>query len=235
MRIGTTTSVIGHVLLLGWGLVTLPNAQPFEIEQIDALPVDLVSIADVTQISEGTKTAPKRDTASQAEVKTPAPRPESQRAGNAPTEQDAPITEKTTDVAAAPTAEPPPPPPPPPAAPERPKEPTPEPPAPAAEAVPEPQPAAPETPPPPATTEVAELPAAPDEVPAEPAPTPVPPSAKPRAKPQAPDPIQTASVDPKPTPPSTETRRTETRKPASWSAADAFFTMFGTSSGRSAS
>jgi hypothetical protein len=216
MRIGYTTSIIGHAVLLGLGLVSLPGAQPFEVEQIDAVPVDLVPISEVTALSEGIKSAPKADTASQALVRTPAPRPESERPGNSPTDQDTPVTEKATETAAAPIAEPPPPPPPPPPAPKA--EPTPEPPAP--EAVtppPEPAPAEPPAPVQPAEvapaprTEVAELPAEPDKPVADTTPPPVPPSAKPRAKPQPPKPVQVASNE---TTSSTERRPTQPRLPA---------------------
>lgn len=111
MRIGLTTSVIGHVLLFAWGLASFSGSEPFDVAPIDALPVDLVPIADVTKIAEGTKTAPKSDNASQAKVKNPVPRPDSQRAGAAKVDQNTPITEKATDTAAAKAADAPPPPP----------------------------------------------------------------------------------------------------------------------------
>ncbi|WP_026792631.1 hypothetical protein [Pleomorphomonas oryzae] len=111
MRIGLTTSVIGHVLLFVWGFASFSGAKPFDVTPIDALPVDLVPISDVSKIAEGTKTAPKSDNASQAKVKPPIPRPDSQRAGAAKNDQSAPITEKATDTAAAKTADAPPPPP----------------------------------------------------------------------------------------------------------------------------
>lgn len=111
MRIGLTTSVIGHVLLFAWGFASFSGAKPFDVAPIDALPVDLVPISDITKIAEGSKTAPKSDNASQAKVKTPVPRPESQRVGAARNDQNAPITEKATDTAAAKTADAPPPPP----------------------------------------------------------------------------------------------------------------------------
>ncbi len=53
MRIGFTTSLIGHAVLLAFGLVSLPGAKPFEVAQIDALPVDLVPISEVTALAEG--------------------------------------------------------------------------------------------------------------------------------------------------------------------------------------
>jgi hypothetical protein len=105
MRIGFTTSIVGHAVLLALGLVSLPGAEPYEVEQVDALPVDLVPIAEVTALSEGVKTAPKSDTASQAKVETPRPRPDSERVGAAPTDQDTPVTETATETAAAEAAE----------------------------------------------------------------------------------------------------------------------------------
>jgi outer membrane biosynthesis protein TonB len=219
MRVGFTTSVIGHVLLLAWGLVTLPAAEPFEVEQVDALPVDLVPIAELSQISEGSKTAPLNDTASQAKVETPAPRPDSQRAGNAPTEQDTPITDKATDTAAAPEAEPPPPPPPPPPAEKPAPAPEPEP----APPEPEPEPAPPPPEPTPAPPEPVKAPEPPKaeagEIAAEPEPPKEPavaaaPPVKPTAKPKPPKPVEVASAEEKPTPPSKDTRRTEAKRPA---------------------
>ncbi|WP_181706635.1 cell envelope biogenesis protein TolA [Chthonobacter rhizosphaerae] len=218
MRVGLTTSVIGHTLLLAWGLVSLPSAKPFDVQaQVDALPVDLIPLSDVTRISEGKKTAPKKETASTGKAKPPTPRPESQKIGNARTDQDAPVTEKTTDTAAAPTrqaAAPTPPPPPP--APERPKAPekAPTPPAPPEPApAPEPEPVKTEAPKeaPKPTAEVAELPAEPEkQVETPPAPTP---AVAPKSKPKPPAPVQTAALDPKPAPPSKETKRSEEVKP----------------------
>ncbi|HUG60914.1 MAG TPA: cell envelope biogenesis protein TolA [Methylomirabilota bacterium] len=215
MRIGYTTSIIGHTVMLALGLVSLPGAKPFEVEQIDALPVDLVPIDEVTALSEGLKTAEAADTASQANVTAPKPRPESERAGAAPTDQDTPITEKATETAAAPVTEPPPPPPPPPPAARAeplPEPPAPEPPEPVTEAAPPPEPvpekpavAAPEP-----QAEVAELAAEPKEAAVETPPAPVPPSVKPRVKPSPPKPVQTASAE---ATASTERRPSETRTP----------------------
>ncbi len=218
MRVGLTTSVIGHTLLLAWGLVSLPGAEPFEVQQqVDALPVDLIPLSDVTEIAEGKKTAPAKETASTGVAKPPVPRPDSQKIGNASSDQDAPMTEKTTDTAAAPTkqaAAPTPPPPPP--APERPPEPVkaPAPPTPP-EPAPAPEPEPVTTPPaeaaPAPTAEVAELPAEPEKV-AETPPAPTP-AVAPRSKPKPPAPVQTAALDPKPAPPSKETRKSEETKP----------------------
>ena len=198
MRIGLTTSAIGHALLLAWGLWQLPGAQPFDVETIDALPVDLVPIGDVTKIAEGTKTAPKNDNASQGKVHNPVPRPDSQRVGATEADQDAPITEKAGKTAAAKEAEPPPPPP---KAPEKPPEPKPaeKPPAPDAAPPEKPPEKPPEAAPPKADTGeiAAKPPEKPVEKPPEEQPKPVPPApAKPLTKPKPPAPTETAEAKP---------------------------------------
>ena len=45
MRAGLTVSIIGHVALLGFGFIAFPDALPLKVEDIEALPVDLVSVA----------------------------------------------------------------------------------------------------------------------------------------------------------------------------------------------
>lgn len=126
MRTGLTVSLIGHALLIAWGLFELPGTKPFDAAAIDALPVDLIPIGDVTNLSEGKKTAPKGDTASQGKAKPPIPQPDSKKIGNAPKDLDAPATDKASETAAAKEATPPPPP----KAPAKPPEPAPEPPKP---------------------------------------------------------------------------------------------------------
>lgn len=209
MKAGLTTSVIGHLLLLAWGLFQLPGAKPFEVEQVDALPIDLVSISELNQIAEGSKTAPLSDTASQAKVETPAPRPESPRPGNAPNEQETPVTEKATETAAAPeaSAPPPTPPPPPPKAekPPEPKPPEPKAPEPPPEPEPAPEPPAPEKPvdAPKPTADVGELKAEPEKPveAAKPAPAP---AVKPTARPKPPKPVEVASAEDAPDAPAPE-------------------------------
>lgn len=221
MRVGFTASVIGHALLLAWGLFQLPSAKPFEVaEAVDALPVDLVPVADVSRIAEGSKTAPLGDTASQAKVETPAPRPDSTRVGNAPTDQKTPVTEKTTQTAAAPEAATPPPAPPPPAPkPPEPVPPDPKPPAPAPPPEPDPAPAPPEPAPapekpveaPPPTADVGEIKAEPDKPVEDPAPAPAP-AIKPTAKPRPPQPTQVATAADAPA--TAPERKPDQRKPA---------------------
>jgi hypothetical protein len=48
MRVGLGISVFAHVALLGFGFVAFPDAEAFKPEAIEALPVDLVTVSDVT-------------------------------------------------------------------------------------------------------------------------------------------------------------------------------------------
>lgn len=204
MRIGLTVSVIAHALLLSWMLWQLPGAKPFDVEAIDALPVDLVPIGALSQIAEGTKTAPKTDNASQGKARPPLPRPDSKRIGSADADQPTPPTDKAAKTAAAKEATPPPPPPKAPEKPpEKPAEPKPEKPAPPKAEAPKPEPSKPQAPPKPAEAppkaDVGEIAAKPDK--AEPkkpddAPKPAPPApAVPLAKPKPPAPAETATAD----------------------------------------
>lgn len=130
MRVGLAVSVVSHLLLLVWGLVTLRSADPLEAG-IEALPIELVEIAEVSDINKGRK---------DAEAK-PEPSP------NDPTETALDVPEPAPKPAPKPKPEPPPPtppPPPPPAAETPPVDPTetaatPPPPA-AAEPAPAPEP-----------------------------------------------------------------------------------------------
>jgi outer membrane biosynthesis protein TonB len=157
MRVGLTVSIIGHAALLGFGFFALPKAEPFKTEAIDALPVDLVTIADVTDLALGDKKSDKPP------EDTPQPKPEVQAEAPAPPQEkpaDKPV-EAANQAAAPPPPEPQPEPKPEPrpepqqvAALPPPAEPAPPQPAPAPEPapVPEPAPQATPEPQPPATS-----------------------------------------------------------------------------------
>jgi colicin import membrane protein len=61
MRVGTTISTAGHVALLTWGLFTF-SGRPFDAVQVEAMPVDVVTATEFSQITSGIKTAPKAET-----------------------------------------------------------------------------------------------------------------------------------------------------------------------------
>ena len=65
MRTGLTVSVLLHLVLVAWGIVTLPSMRSFDPSQIEAVPVDFIPIADVTDLDKGQKTARCRRSASE--------------------------------------------------------------------------------------------------------------------------------------------------------------------------
>ncbi len=107
MRTAVTVSLVGHAALIAWGFFALPASKPLDVSQIEAIPVDLVEVGDVTALKKGLRTAdlvaPTPPTPPAAPAEPPLPKP---------------------------TPPPPPPPPPPPAPTPPPPKPTPPPPPP---------------------------------------------------------------------------------------------------------
>src|SRR3954447_2648061 len=58
MRTATTISAIGHGAVLLWSVWSL-TARPLATPMSDALPVDIVSASELSQITQGIKDAPK--------------------------------------------------------------------------------------------------------------------------------------------------------------------------------
>ena len=172
MRAGYAVSVIGHLAILGIGYFGLPNADPFQAEAIDALPVELVTVADMTDLLEGDKKAEELPT------EAPQPKPEVMAEAPSPKPAEEPA-EKPVEAAEAPPEAPPP-------APEPKVEPEPEPEPEQVASLPEP---APEPPPEP---EAEPLPEPEPKAAAEPAPPRVP-----KARPKPPKPVTAAKPEPK--------------------------------------
>ena len=59
MKAGLPASIALHVLLIGLGLVSLSKPRSFDVSDVEALPVDIVPIEELTQVQEGAKDAPK--------------------------------------------------------------------------------------------------------------------------------------------------------------------------------
>ena len=72
MKAGLTTSVILHAAVLGFGLFSLSAPAPLEVADVEALPVDIVPLSEMTQIEEGDKKAPMAEKA----APTPTERPD---------------------------------------------------------------------------------------------------------------------------------------------------------------
>lgn len=177
MRTGLITSILAHILILFWGYFGLPDTKPFDSTTVEALPVELVPISDLTSLQKGKKTAEAKTT--------PSP--------NKPTDKDAPKPSQQPPKPTPPATPPPPkadPTPPPPKAeptpPQKAAE-TPPPPPEAPKPAPEPPKETPppaETPPPTPSPEPAPKPAPEPAKVAEAAPPP--PAPKPRARPTPP-------------------------------------------------
>ncbi|MDQ0313963.1 TonB C-terminal domain-containing protein [Amorphus orientalis] len=57
MRVGLIVSLAAHGAILLWSVVAWPDAESFAARPIEALPVELVTIGEVTDISRGSPTA----------------------------------------------------------------------------------------------------------------------------------------------------------------------------------
>jgi len=95
MRVGLTVSIVGHLALLGLGFVAFPEMRPFQAQEIDALPVDLVPVSELTDLLPGSKTSEKKP------EEKPQPKPEAKAEVEKPKPVEAP-PEKPVETAAAP-------------------------------------------------------------------------------------------------------------------------------------
>ncbi|SNY90981.1 hypothetical protein SAMN04515647_1172 [Cohaesibacter sp. ES.047] len=136
-NVGLIASSVGHVVLLGWGLISLPAAETHDVSELEILPVELVSVSDVTDVVKGEANAEVQDEIKEETVK--APEPEEPKPDPKPPVPDAKPEPKPQE--AAPATEPEPTPPEPEPAPEPKPEPEPKPqPVPEPEPQPEPEP-----------------------------------------------------------------------------------------------
>jgi TonB family protein len=61
MKAGLATSVILHAALIGFGLVTLSAPRSLEVADVEAFPIDIVPLQEITQIQQGEKKAVKKE------------------------------------------------------------------------------------------------------------------------------------------------------------------------------
>lgn len=100
MRAGLTVSIVCHAIILGLGAIAFPDMRALEAEDIEALPVELISVAEVTDLQAGIETS---------EVlpeETPQPRPEIEAETPAPEPVEEPAAEPMESVEAPPLPEP---------------------------------------------------------------------------------------------------------------------------------
>ena len=96
MRAGFTVSIVGHAAILGFGLLAFASTKSLEAEKIEALPVELVSIAEETDLLQGDKSS---------EVlpeETPQPTPTVEAEVPAPEPVEEPAEKPVEEVAAPP-------------------------------------------------------------------------------------------------------------------------------------
>ena len=107
MKAGLTTSVILHAALLGFGMFSLSAPKAFEVSDVEALPVEIVSI---TQIQQGDKKAPLAEKPAPLPTKKPDVVSDAQKIGENDVDTDKPVTPearpKPVETAAAPAPSP---------------------------------------------------------------------------------------------------------------------------------
>ncbi|WP_288425858.1 hypothetical protein [uncultured Agrobacterium sp.] len=106
MKGSITTSAIVHASVLAFALVSLGSPAPLEVSQAESMPVELVSVEEMTQIQQGDKNAPKAEKSAPVPTTRPDIVPNAQNVGNNTADLDAPPTPTTkpnnNDSAAAP-------------------------------------------------------------------------------------------------------------------------------------
>lgn len=96
---GVVVSALAHTAVLLWGAVSFA-ARPLDTPPVESMPVDIVSIKEFTELTAGTKTAPKKEAPKPLVEKKAEPRPVEN--------PSAQVSEKPEIVTAATAAEPPP-------------------------------------------------------------------------------------------------------------------------------
>lgn len=94
MRAGLTASVVLHAALLSWGLISLGQPEQFSVQDVEALPVEIVDLAELTQVQQGSETAPKDGPAAPEPTEPPIPVPDARVIGNQQQDQETPATEE---------------------------------------------------------------------------------------------------------------------------------------------
>src|SRR6478735_1649673 len=97
------TSLVLHTLVLTWAMVSLSAPAPMTVADVEALPVDIVPIEDVTHMMQGDKKAPMTEKPSVKETKNQKIIENAENAGENDVDLKAPPTpsKKPTQVEAA--------------------------------------------------------------------------------------------------------------------------------------
>jgi outer membrane biosynthesis protein TonB len=98
MRVGLVTSSLLHAVVLGWGMLTLSAPESFEVDDVESLPVELVSLAELTQVQQGAEDAKKDGPAAPEPTEDPPIPEEAENTGDQERDQTAPETEDQKPV-----------------------------------------------------------------------------------------------------------------------------------------
>ncbi|TCD15437.1 cell envelope integrity protein TolA [Oricola cellulosilytica] len=98
MRAGLLTSGTLHAIVLGWGLFALSAPDSFDVPDVESLPIELVSLAELTQIQKGAEEARKDGPAAPKPTEKPPVQTEAVNLGENERDQSAPQTEEQKAV-----------------------------------------------------------------------------------------------------------------------------------------
>lgn len=98
MRVGLVTSGVLHLVVLTWGMLSLSAPESFDVADVESLPVELVTLGEITQVQKGEKDAPKDGPAAPTPTERPEVVPEAENTGDKERDQAAPETEEQKPV-----------------------------------------------------------------------------------------------------------------------------------------
>ncbi|MBO6816466.1 MAG: hypothetical protein JJ891_16545 [Rhizobiaceae bacterium] len=82
MKLGFTLSSAAHVVILTWGLVSLTSPEALKVQDVEALPVDIVPIEEITKTVKGAEEAEIAEKSAPTPTKRETPKPEAQNVGD---------------------------------------------------------------------------------------------------------------------------------------------------------
>ncbi|MCF4099690.1 cell envelope integrity protein TolA [Maritalea mediterranea] len=101
MRLGITISAVSHAALIAVGLMSFGQADAFDPQEIEAIPIELVPIEEFSNIRQGSLDSNVIETETPSAVDTETPAELAQPTGN--TEEDQPTPKDTPEPSPAPT------------------------------------------------------------------------------------------------------------------------------------
>ncbi len=106
MKASLATSAALHALVLTWALVTIGSPESFDVADVEAMPVDIVPIEELTQIQQGDKKAPMAEKSAPVPTKRQDPVVNAENSGDNDVDLKTPPTPnekpQNTETAAAP-------------------------------------------------------------------------------------------------------------------------------------